>query len=128
MSKRNRPLPSSTCAWATELIPEVAAPSSAASHKVTVHLPSMEDSATFDCKEDQFILNAALAGGVALPFGCRMGSCGMCTGRIVEGTVDQAPQLILTDEQMAQGFTVLCKTRPRSDVVIITHQESELGM
>ncbi len=110
------------------LIPEATAPSTARSHQVTVHLPNMAESATFACKEDQFILNAALAGGVTLPFGCRMGSCGMCTGRVVEGTVDRADQIILTDEQMAQGFTVLCKTRPRSDVVIVTHQEQELGL
>jgi ferredoxin len=110
------------------LIPEVAAPSSAPSHQVTVHLPSMKESATFSCKEDQLILNAALASGVSLPFGCRMGSCGMCVGRIVEGTVDRAPQIILTDAQIAEGYLPLCKSRPRSDLVIITHQDSELGM
>jgi ferredoxin len=110
------------------LIPRVAEESSAASHKVTVHTPSMTESGTFQCKEDQFILNAALAGGVALPFGCRMGSCGQCTGRLVEGTVERADQLVLTDEQIAQGFVLLCKSRPRSDLVIVSHQESELGL
>jgi ferredoxin len=88
----------------------------------------MDQSGTFACKEDQFILNAALAGGVALPFGCRMGSCGQCTGRLLEGTVDRADQLVLTDEQIAKGFVLLCKSRPRSDLVIITHQELELGI
>jgi ferredoxin len=102
--------------------------STAASHRVTVHTPSMDESGTFACKEDQFILNAALAGGVALPFGCRMGSCGQCTGRLLEGTVDRADQLVLTDEQIAKGFVLLCKSRPRSDLVIVTHQELELGI
>jgi 2Fe-2S type ferredoxin len=110
------------------LIPQTAEQSSAASHQVTVHTPSMSESGTFQCKEDQFILNAALAGGVALPFGCRMGSCGQCTGRLVEGTVERADQLVLTDEQIGKGFLLLCKSRPRSDLVIITHQESELGL
>jgi ferredoxin len=110
------------------LIPEVTAPSTAPRHQVTVHIPSMKESATFQCHEDQLILNAALASGVSLPFGCRMGSCGMCVGRIVEGTVERVEQLILTDEQVAQGYVPLCKSRPRSDLVIITHQESELGM
>ena len=110
------------------LIPQTAEQSSAASHQVTVHTPSMSESGTFQCKEDQFILNAALAGGVALPFGCRMGSCGQCTGRLVEGTVERADQLVLTDEQIGKGFVLLCKSRPRSDLVIITHQESELGL
>ena len=110
------------------LIPQTMVESSAASHRVTVHTPSRSESGTFQCKEDQFILNAALAGGVALPFGCRMGSCGQCTGRIVEGTVERADQLVLTDEQIEKGFVLLCKSRPRSDLVIITHQESELGL
>jgi 2Fe-2S type ferredoxin len=110
------------------LIPEAVAPSSAEAHRVTVRLPSGDESATFECKEDQLILNAGLAGGVALPFGCRMGSCGMCAGRLVEGTVDRAEQIILDDDQIAQGFVLLCKSRPRSDLVIITHQEPELGL
>jgi ferredoxin len=111
-----------------KLISHQAAPSNAPSHKVTVHLPTMADSATFECREDQFILNAALLGGVSLPFGCRMGSCGQCVGKIVEGTVDRAEQIILREDQMKQGFTLLCKSRPRSDLVIITHQETELGL
>jgi ferredoxin len=110
------------------LIPEVIAPSSAPVHQVTVRLPTTGESASFPCAEDQFLLNAALAGGLALPFGCRMGSCGSCTGRLVEGEVDRAEQIILSDEQMAAGFVVLCKTRPRSDLVLTTHQELELGI
>jgi len=110
------------------IISQAVTPSSAASHRVTVHTPSMAESRTFQCKEDQFILNAALASRAALPFGCRMGSCGMCAGRLVEGTVDRADQLVLTDEQIEKGYVLLCKSRPRSDLVIITHQESELGL
>ena len=110
------------------LVPDVAPASTAPGHQVTVHLPTMTESGTFECKEDQFILNAALASGVFLPFGCRMGSCGMCCGRIVEGSVDLAPQLILTEAQVADGYTLLCKSKPRSDLVIISHQESELGL
>jgi len=110
------------------LISHTAAPSTAPSHKVTVHIPSRTESGTFECAEDQLILNAALAGGVSLPFGCRMGSCGMCVGRLLEGTVDRAEQLILTDEQIAEGFVLLCKSRPRTDLVIVTHQEPELGL
>jgi ferredoxin len=110
------------------LIPRVTPPSVAAGHLITVQLPTMADSATFECKEDQFILNAALASGLGLPFGCRMGSCGQCCGKIVSGEVELSPQLILTDEQVKQGFTLLCKSKPRSDLVITTHQEAELGL
>lgn len=111
-----------------KLIPQQAAPSDALAHTVTVQLPDLAQSATFDCREDQFILNAALASGLGLPFGCRMGSCGMCSGRLLSGTVERAPQVILTEAQMSTGFLLLCRSRPRSDCVIVTHQESELGI
>jgi ferredoxin len=111
-----------------KLIPEEIAPSNAPAHKVTVQLPNKEQSATFECREDQFILNAALRSGLGLPFGCRMGSCGMCCGKVVEGTVERLEQLILTEDQMKDGYTLLCRSRPRSDCLIITHQEYELGV
>lgn len=110
-----------------KLIPAALAPSTAPSHRVTVRLPNAE-TATFECHEDHFILNAALAAGVSLPFGCRMASCGMCTGRIVEGTIERPEQIVLTEAQVAAGFALLCKSQPRSDLVIVTHQESELGL
>jgi ferredoxin len=53
-----------------------------------------------------------------LPFGCRMGSCGMCSARLIEGRVDQSTQIFLTEEQMQQGFVLLCQARPLSDVVV----------
>jgi ferredoxin len=52
----------------------------------------------------------------------------MCAGRLVEGTVERAEQLVLDDDHVAQGFVLLCKSMPRSDLVIITHQEPELGL
>ncbi len=126
-SKRNR-RPMLDLFGGDRIIPTESAPSEAVAHQVTVQLPDMAQSATFSCREDQFILNAALASGLGLPFGCRMGSCGQCCGRLVEGTVDRAPQLILTEAQMKEGYTLLCRSRPRSDCVITTHQEENLGL
>ncbi len=111
-----------------QLVSEAPEQSSAIAHQVTVRTPSMAESRAFQCKEDQFILNAGLAAGVALPFGCRMGSCGMCAGRLLKGTVERADQLVLTDDQVEKGFVLLCKSRPSSDLEIVTHQELELGI
>ena len=38
------------------------------------------------------LLDEALERGYELPFGCRMGSCGMCCARLFEGEVDQSGQ------------------------------------
>jgi ferredoxin len=113
---------------ADRLVPRELPFSTAAAHSVTVRSPATDETWTFECKEDQLILNAALASGLTLPFGCRMGSCGLCCGRIVEGSVDHGTQLVLRDDQMQQGFVLLCKAMPRSALVVVTHQEPELGL
>ncbi|MGH7440460.1 MAG: 2Fe-2S iron-sulfur cluster-binding protein [Polyangiaceae bacterium] len=97
-------------------------------HRVTLRLPTMTQTATFECAEDQFILNAALRADLGLPFGCRMGSCGQCCGRILQGKVEHGEQYVLTDELIDMGYALLCKSQPRSDVVMVTHQEGELGL
>src|SRR5205085_9185782 len=64
------------------------------------------------------ILDDALERGVDLKFGCRMGSCGMCAARLVEGRIDQSQQIFLTDEQQRAGVVMLCLARPQSAVVV----------
>ena len=46
----------------------------------------------------------ACSAGWICTFGCRMGSCGMCCARLLEGRVDQSTQIFLTDEQIARGL------------------------
>ncbi len=72
------------------------------------------------------VLDEALERGVQLPFGCRMGSCGMCCARLLEGEVDQSTQLFLSEEQMQQGFVLLCQARPLSDVVVRICTDDEI--
>ncbi len=72
------------------------------------------------------ILDSALDRGVDLNFGCRMGSCGMCSAHLVEGRVDQSSQIFLTDEQIQDGFVLLCQARPLSDVVVRLCTDDEI--
>src|SRR5262249_53187094 len=58
------------------------------------------------------ILDEALGRGVNLMFGCRMGSCGMCAARLVDGKVDQSDQIFLTEAQERDGFVLLCQAKP----------------
>jgi 2Fe-2S type ferredoxin len=111
------------------LVPERLASGDAPVHEVRLVLPGTGDTTSFRCAEDHFLLDSALASGVSLPFGCRMASCGQCCGRVLEGRVElDEEQLVLTDEQIAAGFVLLCRSSPRSDAVILTHQESALGI
>ncbi|HYD49229.1 MAG TPA: 2Fe-2S iron-sulfur cluster-binding protein [Terriglobales bacterium] len=70
----------------------------------------------FAAGEEAVLLDQGLSEQLDLPFGCRMGSCGMCCARIVEGEVDQSGQIFLTDGQIEQGFVLLCQAKPRSNL------------
>jgi len=79
-----------------------------------------------EAADDQYLLNAAAAAGLNLPFMCLQGWCTTCAAKILEGKVDQSEALRFYPEDAAAGFVLLCSAFPRSDLRIRTHQKEEL--
>lgn len=84
---------------------------------------------SFTADPGQTVLEAALAAGLLLPYGCRDGACGACKAQLMSGRIDQGTvsATALTDEERAAGQALLCQARPLTDLVIKVHNVGRVG-
>lgn len=73
-----------------------------------------------EVNEDETILNAAFAQGIMLMHGCKEGQCSACKSFILDGEVDldRYSTFALPDFEEAEGWTLLCRAHPYSDLEI----------
>ena len=73
----------------------------------------------FNARAGQALLDAALAAGINLPYGCRNGACQSCRARIITGTVSASAHAQgLSASEREHGFTLLCQASANSDLVL----------
>ena len=84
---------------------------------------------SFSAEPEQTILEAAIAAGLVIPYGCRDGACGACKARLEAGQVKlgrHSPSA-LDEAEQAAGLTLLCRAHCASDVVVTVRHVQRMG-
>ena len=70
----------------------------------------------FSASSDETVLEAALAGGLILPYSCRDGACGVCKSKVLSGEVDHgryAESTLTADgDQLLPNLPQACPLSP----------------
>jgi ring-1,2-phenylacetyl-CoA epoxidase subunit PaaE len=90
--------------------------------QVTVIMDGRETILAIPAKGDA-ILDAALEGGVDVPYACKGAVCCTCKARVVEGQVEMMMNYALTDEEVADGYVLTCQSHPRSAKVVVDYDQ-----
>jgi len=80
--------------------------------------------------EDETVLDAAFRQGISLMHGCREGQCSACKSFLLDGDAqhDRYSTFALADYESEEGYVLLCKLHPFSDLTVelINFDEEEL--
>src|SRR5690554_2193743 len=99
------------------------------SHVMSFRITLQPGGQHFDARADQTVLEAALAAGFIVPYGCRDGACGACKAHIERGTIDQGTisEGALTPAEIASGQALLCQARACSDLEVTVRSITRAG-
>lgn len=66
------------------------------------------------CQPGDSLLQSCKAAGLDVPFSCEEGFCGACMCQVREGTTQLARNDVLSAQELADGWTLACQSRPSS--------------
>lgn len=82
----------------------------------TVHL---KNNKKFTCDANSTIFEAAKKAGISLEHSCLTARCRSCLVKVLEGTTqDKITDMVLTDEEKHDKYTLSCNTLPTSDLTL----------
>ncbi|MCB2112589.1 MAG: phenylacetate-CoA oxygenase/reductase subunit PaaK [Parvularculaceae bacterium] len=74
-------------------------------------------------KDEETVLEAALAASIDAPFACKAGVCSTCRAKLVEGEVDMEANYALEDYEVERGYILTCQSHPRTDRVVVDYDQ-----
>ena len=79
------------------------------------------DGKTFQMEvdKDTTILEKAMDEDIDIPFSCQSGICSSCIGKLNEGKVEMEVNDGLFDEELENGYILICQSFPRSEKITI---------
>jgi propane monooxygenase reductase subunit len=92
-------------------------------YKVTLEPVGLE----MEVEEGETVLEAAFRQGVALMHGCKEGQCSTCKSLLIDGDaeMERYSTFALPDHEKEEGYVLLCKTIPYSDMKVELLQYDE---
>lgn len=69
------------------------------------------------------ILETALQDHVQVPYSCKNGTCGICIAKLLDGNVHMRQNYVLPEEQLNQGYILLCQSHPLDNQVTVETAE-----
>lgn len=86
--------------------------------------------AVIEMAADDNLLNAALNSGLNWPHNCRVGSCGTCRCRLVNGRIKELNDFsyVLDGDELDAGMILACQTRARSDLEIEVDLDTSVAL
>ena len=70
-------------------------------------------------REDESLLDAALAAGIDVRHSCKGGVCATCRCKVIEGEVDMDANYALEDYEIARGFVLSCQSFPAGEKLVV---------
>ncbi|MDJ0725763.1 MAG: 2Fe-2S iron-sulfur cluster-binding protein [Prochloraceae cyanobacterium] len=95
-------------------------------YSIKIHNRQAGTHQTFEIPDDRYILHCIEEFKEQLPFSCRNGACTTCAVRILSGEVYQPEAMGLSHELRNKGYSLLCVSYARSNLVVETQDEDEV--
>jgi dimethylamine monooxygenase subunit B len=75
--------------------------------------------ATIFVSKDQTLLDAILSNGISAPYSCRVGRCGTCEVKVLEGEIDHHDSFLTVEQKNSHKCMLTCVSRAKSEPLVI---------